>query len=308
MRSCSTAPMRKPSAATSPSRCRARARSCAAIFAIVVVLPQPGGPMNTSTRRVLALAGRESANRRCERRQTLAATHRAVPTRESIRRLRPRSRASRPVAARRAASSATGFCGADSAGGCRFADSSGRAPDIFALDARRSLRLRARPSRPRQPPAGTSSVESTRASGPSSSRTARSASRTVGPRYRFKCMSVQRGDGDDLQSAAAPRCATARRGAAAPARTAATDAAAASVSTGAQAVPRPCSSTSAIREAMRCACCGSSASTAPCSVRTIDDSSFSSSAGATADRRQLALARSGTAGRSRGRSPRAPLR
>ena len=67
--------------------------------------------------------------------------------------------------------------------------------------------------------------------------------------------------------AAAPRCATARPGAAAPARTVARGAAAASVCTRAQVVPPRRRQISAMRLASRCACAGSMASTAPWSVR-----------------------------------------
>ena len=132
-------------------------------------------------------------------------------------------------------------------------------------------------------------VDSTRASGPRSSRTARRASLNGFPRYRFKCMSVQRryaGRRERVRGTSAcdstPRCGSTR----ANSRHRCGRSAGEQRSTG---CAMACSSARAIRLAMLCACCGSSASTAPCSVRTSDASSCSSSDGRDADDRQLAL-------------------
>ena len=68
---------------------------------------------------------------------------------------------------------------------------------VRPLGRRRDLDHACRPSSPAGRGAATSRVDSTRASGPRSSRTARSASLSVFPRYRFRCMSVQCRHRDD---------------------------------------------------------------------------------------------------------------
>ena len=278
--------------------------------------PTPGGPTNTSAGSERLVAGRQPSSRsatarcaavRCE------ACRRRWPSAMARRRRRPSAR-SRPAALqsrreRRPVEAGGRLAGARGPGvsaGAGSSSAAGRAGwSVFRHRRGSTAAVTSTtrcPSQPRQPSSGTSRVESTSASGPSSARAWASASRTELLRYRLRCMSVEHRHRGDPDVRMAPRCGTARRHAAAPARTGATGAAAALACKEAQAVPRPS------RAPARCARPASAprpdrvARTAPWSVRTSDCSSRSSSDGREADGRQLALLVLVRRGRSRGRA------
>ena len=206
-----------------PSAGPCAARDCAAILAMVVVLPTPGGPTNTSTRAWVvsgvasgasALSStrastasvrlRHSAGVNCAaaasaielsmphamrrattplraasclsgRANSRRTSSAEASRRSSSRRLPP----NRPVvcAAREPAAQPI-ESSASSRSSCRWNGVTVRRADTSRSVAAVSATTR-RPIQPRQPGADTSSVESTRASGPNSARAAARASRTV---------------------------------------------------------------------------------------------------------------------------------
>ncbi len=165
---------------------------------MVVVLPTPGGPTNTSQRSYSSSppeSGWSSADNARRSTDSEPARHSASVSRQAT---ASASGQSMPTATSRATTPARML----SSRPCRLAVRSGRATDISGLpgasSATRSAAAVSRtircPIHPRQPGAGTSSVDSTSASGPSSLRTAARASRTVRRNTRFTCMSIQGGD------------------------------------------------------------------------------------------------------------------